>query len=282
MCTPSTCPELGVACGWVPDGCGDSVNCGACKADGTCPGGGRAGDCAPCVPRTCASAGLDCGASSDGCGGDPVRQLRPLRPVRRRRVRGHARVVACRRPARSSARTAGPSATSAGAWSSAASARRPPRASAGPARSPARRDPDPRRGVALPPGDTSRPPHHDEGTDVDPKKPPAGPPAGPPAADPRHGEETDVIDRPKTHTPRLYKVIFHNDDFTTQEFVVHVLLVFFHKTKHRGDAHHAHRAPEGGGGRRLYTRDVAETKVQQVIAFARERGMPLLLTAEPE
>ncbi len=115
-----------------------------------------------------------------------------------------------------------------------------------------------------------------------PKKPPAGPPAGPPATDPRHGEETDVIDRPKTHTPRLYKVIFHNDDFTTQEFVVHVLLVFFHKTE--TEAMHimltVHRKGAGVAG--VYTRDVAETKVQQVIAFARERGMPLLLTAEPE
>jgi ATP-dependent Clp protease adaptor protein ClpS len=107
-------------------------------------------------------------------------------------------------------------------------------------------------------------------------------PKKPPSTDPRHGEETDVIDRPKSHTPRLYKVIFHNDDYTTQEFVVLVLQVFFHKSE--TEAMHimltVHKKGIGVAG--VYTRDVAETKVQQVTDFAREHGMPLLLTTEPE
>jgi len=111
---------------------------------------------------------------------------------------------------------------------------------------------------------------------------PSKPPPRPPATDPRHAEETDVMDRPKSAAPRLYKVIFHNDDYTTQEFVVEVLRTFFHKTE--AEATYimltVHRKGSGVAG--VYTRDVAETKVQQVMGFARELGMPLLLTTEPE
>ncbi len=114
-----------------------------------------------------------------------------------------------------------------------------------------------------------------------PKKPPP-PPGGPPATDPRQGDETDVIDRPETHNPRLYKVIFHNDDYTTQEFVVLVLKVFFHKSDTEATYIMLTVHRKGSGVAGVYTRDVAETKVQQVTTFAREHGMPLLLTAEPE
>jgi len=107
-------------------------------------------------------------------------------------------------------------------------------------------------------------------------------PKKPPATDPRHSEEVDVIERPKSETPRLYKVIFHNDDFTTQEFVVLVLLTFFHKSETEATFIMLTVHRKGSGVAGVYTRDVAETKVQQVTDFAREHGMPLLLTAEPE
>jgi len=117
----------------------------------------------------------------------------------------------------------------------------------------------------------------------DPKKP--GTPGQPPRAPDteRDGEEqVDIKDRPKSATPRRYRVIFHNDDYTTMEFVVDALIRFFHKSQ--AEATHimltVHKKGSGVAG--IYTRDVAETKVEQVMDHAREFGMPLLVTAEAE
>ena len=109
----------------------------------------------------------------------------------------------------------------------------------------------------------------------------------PPApGDPKEKEDRQgdlaLEKRPKTQKPRRYKVLFHNDDYTTQIFVVHVLMKFFHKTETEAthimlSVHH-----KGHGVAGVFPRDVAETKVDQVHAYARERGMPLRLTAEPE
>ncbi len=114
-------------------------------------------------------------------------------------------------------------------------------------------------------------------------KPPPGP-GGPGGPKPGGAEETDVDvrERPKSHVPRRYKVLFHNDDYTTMEFVVDALMRFFHKSQ--AEATHimltVHKKGNGVAG--VYTRDVAETKVEEVMAHARESGMPLLVTAEPE
>lgn len=93
---------------------------------------------------------------------------------------------------------------------------------------------------------------------------------------------TAVKDRHKTRRPKLYKVLLHNDDYTTMEFVVHVLIQFFDKT--RTDAtrimlliHH-----QGLGVAGVYTRDVAETKVGLVTDHSRESGHPLKVTMEAE
>jgi ATP-dependent Clp protease adaptor protein ClpS len=121
----------------------------------------------------------------------------------------------------------------------------------------------------------------------DPKKPekpnaPPSPPAGPPEVERGGEEQVDVKDRPKSATPRRYRVIFHNDDYTTMEFVVDALIRFFHKSE--AEATHimltVHKKGSGTAG--VYTRDVAETKVEQVMNHAREFGMPLLVTAEAE
>lgn len=111
-----------------------------------------------------------------------------------------------------------------------------------------------------------------------------GGPNDPPDRKPDFGEDesVDVEDKPISQTPRRFKVIFHNDDYTTQEFVVYVLMRFFNKTETEAQhvmltVHHKGAAVAG-----VYTKDVAETKAQQVMDVARENGMPLLLTTEPE
>jgi ATP-dependent Clp protease adaptor protein ClpS len=103
-----------------------------------------------------------------------------------------------------------------------------------------------------------------------------------PIQTPGEGEDVELEDKPVSSIPRRYKVIFHNDDYTTQEFVVYVLERFFHKSETEArhimlTVHHKGAAVAG-----VYTKDVAETKAQQVMDAARENGMPLLLTTEPE
>jgi ATP-dependent Clp protease adaptor protein ClpS len=95
-------------------------------------------------------------------------------------------------------------------------------------------------------------------------------------------EDVDVEDKPISATPRRFKVIFHNDDYTTQEFVVYVLMRFFHKGE--AEARHIMLTVhfKGAATAGVYTKDVAETKAQQVMDLAREHGMPLLITTEPE
>lgn len=95
-------------------------------------------------------------------------------------------------------------------------------------------------------------------------------------------EELDVKVRPKSTTPRRYKVVFHNDDYTTMEFVVMALMQFFHKTETEAFYIMLTVHKKGSGVAGVFTKDVAETKAQKVIDLARDHGMPLLVTAEPE
>jgi ATP-dependent Clp protease adaptor protein ClpS len=114
-----------------------------------------------------------------------------------------------------------------------------------------------------------------------PPSPPSGPPGQGPGRPDSEGD-IDVEERQKTARPRRYKVVFHNDDYTTMEFVVDVLRHFFHKSE--TEALHimltVHKKGSAVAG--IYPRDVAETKVSEVTRHARENGMPLLVTAEPE
>jgi ATP-dependent Clp protease adaptor protein ClpS len=82
--------------------------------------------------------------------------------------------------------------------------------------------------------------------------------------------------------PRLWKVLLHNDDYTTQEFVVWVLESIFHLP--HADAFaimmRVHQAGVGVAG--LFTRDVAETKVKATQQLAEQHEYPLLVTIEPD
>ena len=92
---------------------------------------------------------------------------------------------------------------------------------------------------------------------------------------------TAVKERSKTKQPRLYKVLFHNDDYTTMEFVIEVLTRFFQKNHTEAMQLMLFVHTKGKAIVGLYPREVAETKVQQVLDYAAERGHPLLVSKEP-
>lgn len=82
--------------------------------------------------------------------------------------------------------------------------------------------------------------------------------------------------------PRRWRVLLHNDDYSTMEFVVEMLRKHFHKSEAEAvhimlQVHH-----KGLGVAGVYPRDVAETKVTEVTADAQQQGMPLMVTAEAE
>jgi ATP-dependent Clp protease adaptor protein ClpS len=111
---------------------------------------------------------------------------------------------------------------------------------------------------------------------------PKDPPKTPKKPDKDDGTGTQTLERTKLARPPLWRVVMHNDDFTTQEFVVLVLVNFFRKDE--TEAHHLMLKVHMTGKAivAVYTRDVAETKVDQVADFAREQGHPLMLTLEPD
>ena len=95
---------------------------------------------------------------------------------------------------------------------------------------------------------------------------------------------TGVITRTeaKTKKPSLYKVLLLNDDYTPMEFVVHVLERFFGKTREEATRVMLHVHQKGVGVCGVYTFEVAETKVTQVMDFARNNQHPLQCTMEKE
>jgi ATP-dependent Clp protease adaptor protein ClpS len=88
--------------------------------------------------------------------------------------------------------------------------------------------------------------------------------------------------RPKTKKPSLYKVLLLNDDYTPMEFVVHILEKIFGKTREESVEVMLHVHRHGVGICGVFTYEVAETKVTQVIEFARRHQHPLQCTMEKE
>ena len=92
--------------------------------------------------------------------------------------------------------------------------------------------------------------------------------------------EGDVQNDQEIREPKLYRVILHNDDYTTMDFVIEVLVAVFHKpaaaaTKIMLDVH-----KKGKGTCGVYTYDIAATKVAQVHHMARKREFPLKCSLE--
>lgn len=88
--------------------------------------------------------------------------------------------------------------------------------------------------------------------------------------------------RPKTKRPSLYKVLLLNDDYTPMEFVVHVLQKYFQKSRDDAERIMLHVHQKGVGICGVYTFEVAETKVTQVMDFSRTNNHPLQCTMEKE
>ena len=82
--------------------------------------------------------------------------------------------------------------------------------------------------------------------------------------------------------PPMYKVLLHNDDFTTKEFVVSILVTVFNKSLDDATRLMWEIHKKGTGLCGVYPFEVAETKIGIVTATARENGFPLKSTMEPE
>jgi ATP-dependent Clp protease adaptor protein ClpS len=101
------------------------------------------------------------------------------------------------------------------------------------------------------------------------------------AMDPRYDGELLEETEKELKEPDMYKVVLHNDDYTTKEFVVEVLRIVFHKpaieaTRIMMDVH-----KRGKGIVGVYTWDIAQTKVAQVRQMAKEQEFPLKCSVEP-
>lgn len=100
--------------------------------------------------------------------------------------------------------------------------------------------------------------------------------------------KTDIADdvqtkaRQRVKEPDLYKVLLHNDDYTTMEFVVEILMVVFHKSIQESTRIMLNVHQEGIGVCGVYTHEVAETKVDTVESLSRANGFPLKCSMERE
>ncbi len=97
---------------------------------------------------------------------------------------------------------------------------------------------------------------------------------------PETKEVSDVRTRDDTSEPDMYKVLLHNDDYTTMEFVVHVLVQVFRKSMDEATRIMLNVHERGIGVCGLFTYEVAETKVDTVTRMAQENGHPLKCTME--
>ncbi|MYZ46659.1 ATP-dependent Clp protease adapter ClpS [Propylenella binzhouense] len=100
--------------------------------------------------------------------------------------------------------------------------------------------------------------------------------------DGRTGSGTAVVTKTQTKAkrPNLYRVLLLNDDYTPMEFVVHVLIRFFQKSQDEATRIMLHVHNHGVGECGIYTYEIAETKVTQVMDFARKHQHPLQCVME--
>ena len=95
-------------------------------------------------------------------------------------------------------------------------------------------------------------------------------------------EEVDDEVQDDPEEPPLYRVLLHNDDYTTMQFVVEVLMVVFNKSMEEATLIMLNVHKQGVGLCGIYPFEIAETKVDTVDTLARENGFPLRCTMERE
>jgi ATP-dependent Clp protease adaptor protein ClpS len=97
-------------------------------------------------------------------------------------------------------------------------------------------------------------------------------------------EDVDVLEKPEDEIkePDMYKVVLHNDDYTTKEFVVQVLVEVFHKSFPEATNIMLRAQFNGKAVIEAYTLDIAQTKVKQVHRKAKLKGYPLRCSVEPD
>jgi ATP-dependent Clp protease adaptor protein ClpS len=112
----------------------------------------------------------------------------------------------------------------------------------------------------------------------------AGPDKGPRRGDDDRG--TTVVDpkqesKAKLQKPKLWKVLLHNDNYTTRDFVVYLLQTVFGKAEPEAVRIMLHVHNNGIGVAGIYTYEVAETKLETTISLARQNEFPLMASMEP-
>ncbi len=98
----------------------------------------------------------------------------------------------------------------------------------------------------------------------------------------KRDEQVIEKERSETKDPSFYRVILLNDDYTTMDFVIHVLETVFHKPPAEATRIMLSVHKKGAGICGVYTRDIAETKVTQVQEMALQHQFPLKCTMEKE
>jgi len=119
-------------------------------------------------------------------------------------------------------------------------------------------------------------------TDYRPKLADPEDPTGPDRTDDSDGTGVITETRVKTKKPSMYRVLLLNDDYTPMEFVVFILEQFFNKSPEQATRIMLHVHQKGVGVCGVYTFEVAETKVAQVMDLARRNEHPLQCTMEKE
>jgi ATP-dependent Clp protease adaptor protein ClpS len=98
----------------------------------------------------------------------------------------------------------------------------------------------------------------------------------------KSGEGVEVIERQEVRTPSLYRVFLINDNYTTMDFVVHVLEKVFRKNPVEAAQIMLHVHKNGKGLAGVFTKEIAETKIVTVHKLARNSGFPLKCNMEKE